>query len=57
MGYVREHRLVWEKHNKAILLPWADVHHINENIQDNRIENLQAMTHGQHRSKHKKLRF
>jgi len=55
-GYVMEHRLVWEKHNNAILLPWADVHHINKNILDNRIENLQAMMHGQHMAHHNALK-
>ncbi len=47
-GYTRQHRLVWEQHNNAILLPWADVHHINGDIVDNRIGNLQAMMHGDH---------
>jgi hypothetical protein len=47
-GYVKEHRLVWEQYNKAMLLPWADVHHINEIRDDNRIENLRAMMKKQH---------
>ena len=47
-GYIMEHRLVWEEYYNAILMPWADVHHKNENKQDNRIENLQAMMHGLH---------
>lgn len=47
-GYVMEHRLVWEEYYKTSLLPWADVHHINAIITDNRIENLQAMMHGHH---------
>lgn len=47
-GYVREHRIIWEEHYKACLLPWADVHHINKIITDNRIENLEAMMHGKH---------
>jgi len=51
-GYVHEHRLVWEEHNNAVLLSWADVHHINGNKQDNRIENLEAMMHRQHTTRH-----
>lgn len=47
-GYIREHRLVWEQHNKACLLPWADVHHKNKQRSDNKIENLMAITHSQH---------
>ncbi len=40
-GYVREHRLIWEHHYRAILLPWAMVYHINGNRHDNRIENFE----------------
>jgi len=52
LGYVLEHRLVWERHNNAILLPWADVHHINEVKTDNKPKNLNAMMHGQHSTYH-----
>jgi len=45
---VREHRLVWEAAYNCCLLPWADIHHINEVKDDNRILNLQAMTKSQH---------
>jgi len=47
-GYAMQHRLIWEKYNKASLLPWADVHHINGNKTDNRIENLIAMARKLH---------
>lgn len=47
-GYVFEHRIIWEQHHNAILLKWADVHHINGIKTDNRIENLEAMMHYQH---------
>jgi HNH endonuclease len=52
MGYVMEHRLVWETYHRAILLPWANVHHINEIKTDNRPENLQAMMIGEHTRRH-----
>ena len=51
-GYVSEHRLVWEEYNKTSLLKWADVHHINENKMDNRIDNLQAMMKSKHTQLH-----
>lgn len=47
-GYVKEHRAIWEFYNNAILLPWASVHHINAIKDDNRIENLIAMTSKTH---------
>jgi hypothetical protein len=53
-GYIREHRLVWEKHHKAMLLPWAILHHLNGDKKDNRIENLEVTNHWKHPSRHKK---
>jgi hypothetical protein len=53
-GYVLEHRLVYEQYHKCSLLPWADIHHVNGKKDDNRIENLQPYTHGQHISLEKK---
>ena len=38
-----EHRVVWEKHNGPIP-EGMTIDHINENIHDNRIENLQVMS-------------
>lgn len=42
-GHVYQHRLVWERHNKATLLPWGIIRHKNGKTDDNRIENLKAM--------------
>lgn len=49
--YVFEHILVMERYLGRHIKRDEVVHHINHNRQDNRIENLQLMTNGEH-SKH-----
>jgi hypothetical protein len=51
-GYCREHRLVVEQRLGRYLLPSEDVRHINGVKNDNRYENLEVMTHGDHAKHH-----
>ena len=51
-GMIPLHRLIWENANKANLLPWADVHHINRIRTDNDPKNLRGLMHYQHSNHH-----
>ena len=51
-GYIFEHRVMMEKEIGRYLKPNEVVHHKNEIKHDNRLENLELMTHGEHTTLH-----
>lgn len=51
-GYIREHRLIYEQYHNVCLLPWIHIDHINQQRDDNRIENLRAMSSSDHMRRH-----
>ena len=53
--YVKEHRHVWEQNYGKIPDGWQ-IHHINGDTLDNRIENLQALSNTNHQKLHNRLR-
>lgn len=53
---VKQHRHVMEKHLDRPLQKNEDVHHINGVKSDNRVENLELMTHGEHATEHNNSR-
>lgn len=54
IGYIQEHRFLMSEKLGRPLKPGEVVHHINGNKKDNRIENLQVMTRGEHQRYHAK---
>ena len=48
------HRLIYEDYWKVTLLPIANIHHINEDKTDNRIENLEIIHRDNHIGLHSK---
>lgn len=53
---VKKQRWIMEQHLGRKLKPNEDVHHINEIKTDNRLSNLELLTHGEHTTLHNKKR-
>lgn len=51
-GYVYEHRLVMEEHMGRYLRKDEEINHINKDIKDNRIQNLEILSKSTHATKH-----
>lgn len=50
------HRWIYEQHYNCILLPYTDIHHIDKNIENNNIENLQPIYRNGHTRLHNENR-
>jgi hypothetical protein len=42
------HRFIYESYHACCILPWIDIHHINENKLNNHISNLQLLSRSAH---------
>lgn len=51
-GYAYEHRVVMERHLGRPLKKGERVHHVNGVKTDNRVENLEVLTHAEHMREH-----
>lgn len=54
-GYAYEHLLVWVNSGRQKPADGCTIHHINENKQDNRIENLQLVSRHEHATLYYKM--
>lgn len=59
-GYVPQHRLVYEHYltimtDQPVFLPFPEyeIHHLDENVENNSLMNLELVTHKEHRGLHK----
>jgi len=52
-GYIMKHRLIMEKHLGRYLKPDEVVHHIDGDIENNKIKNLELTTNSKHLSLHR----
>lgn len=51
-NHVREHVYFYEQFHKCCMLPWGDVHHIDENKENNMPWNLVGMMKSEHQKIH-----
>jgi len=56
-GYVFEHVVVYEDYYHCCILSWIEVHHLNYDRSDNRVENLVLLAKSEHTRLHKTLSY